>query len=183
MPECVTSYSDKGAPDENRTHPPTSGGAISTATGLGSQFWGWLTSLRHYAPPATEFSLLDGKLDEMSGADICKTTATLRPDLIGITCMTVEYPQAVNLAQRLKKQSDASIVIGGAHVNAVGTQALAECAEFDFACIGEGEHLVVELANALKLWPGASWHPRARVAQRLWVRHGQSLTPLSEFIR
>ena len=63
--------------------------------------------------------------------------------------MTVEYPQAAEIARRLKKHSGAPIVVGGAHVNAVGERALAECEAFDYACVGEGEHVVVELADHL----------------------------------
>ena len=40
-------------------------------------------------------------------------------------------------------------MVGGAHVNAVGRQALEE-GPFDYACVGEGEFLVRELAEALE---------------------------------
>ena len=77
--------------------------------------------------------------------------ATRRPDLVGITCMTVEYPRAVEIARRIKHdRADVPIVVGGAHVNAVGRQALEEGEGFDYACVGEGEYLVCELADALE---------------------------------
>lgn len=95
--------------------------------------------------------LLDGKLDGLAVDDIVTRVRASRPDLVGITCMTVEYPRAVEIARRIRHdRPDVPIVVGGAHVNAVQGQALEECEEFDFACVGEGEHLACELADALE---------------------------------
>ena len=94
--------------------------------------------------------LLDGKLDGLTVEDIVDRVRAERPDLVGITCMTVEYPRAVDIARRIKHERAAvPIVVGGAHVNAVGRQALEEGEAFDYACVGEGEHLACELADAL----------------------------------
>jgi anaerobic magnesium-protoporphyrin IX monomethyl ester cyclase len=98
-----------------------------------------------------ELELLDGKLDHLSVDDIVARVRDGRPDLVGITCMTVEYPRAVEIARRIKhERAGVPIVVGGAHVNAVGRQALEEGDAFDFACVGEGEHLACELASALE---------------------------------
>ena len=95
--------------------------------------------------------LLDGKLGDLTVDDIVTRVRDGRPDLVGITCMTVEYPRAVEIARRIKHdRADVPIVVGGAHVNAVGRQALEEGDGFDYACIGEGEHLAGELADALE---------------------------------
>lgn len=98
-----------------------------------------------------EVQLLDGKLDGLSQDDIVARVRRDRPDLVGITCMTVEFPQAAEIAARIKADRGAPpIVVGGAHVNAVGRRALDEGEAFDFACVGEGEWLVRELADALE---------------------------------
>jgi anaerobic magnesium-protoporphyrin IX monomethyl ester cyclase len=98
-----------------------------------------------------ELELLDGKLDRLSVDEIVARVRDGRPGLVGITCMTVEYPRAVEVARRIKQVSPHQpIVVGGAHVNAVGRQALEEGEAFDFACVGEGEHLACELAEALE---------------------------------
>jgi radical SAM superfamily enzyme YgiQ (UPF0313 family) len=95
--------------------------------------------------------MLDGKLAHMSVHDIVQAVRDNPPDLVGITCMTVEYPRAVQIARRIKEdRADLPIVVGGAHVNAVGKQALDEGEAFDFACIGEGEYLARELSDALE---------------------------------
>ena len=66
--------------------------------------------------------------------------------------MTVEYPagRRDRAADQARTDPDVPIVVGGAHVNAVGRQALEEGEGFDFACVGEGEHLACELAEALE---------------------------------
>jgi anaerobic magnesium-protoporphyrin IX monomethyl ester cyclase len=98
-----------------------------------------------------DIEMLDGKLDQLTVDEIVTRARDGRPDLVGITCMTVEYPRAVEIAQRIKHdRADVPIVVGGAHVNAVGRQALEEGDAFDYACVGEGEHLACELADALQ---------------------------------
>lgn len=97
-----------------------------------------------------EVVLLDGKLDALSVDDIVQRVERERIELVGITCMTVEYPVTAEIARRLKQlEKPPKIVVGGAHINAVGKTVLEECAHLDFACVGEGEHLVLELAAAL----------------------------------
>ena len=98
-----------------------------------------------------EIEMLDGKLAHLTVDDIVAKVRGGRPDLVGITCMTVEYPRAVEIARRIKHdRADVPVVVGGAHVNAVGRQALEEGEGFDYACVGEGEHLACELAEALE---------------------------------
>jgi anaerobic magnesium-protoporphyrin IX monomethyl ester cyclase len=97
-----------------------------------------------------EIELLDGKLAALTVDDVVARVREGRPDLVGITCMTVEYPRAVEIARRIKlDRADVPIVVGGAHVNAVGRQALEEGEAFDYACVGEGELLACELADTL----------------------------------
>jgi anaerobic magnesium-protoporphyrin IX monomethyl ester cyclase len=97
-----------------------------------------------------EIEMLDGKLAQMTIDEIVTRVSDGQPDLVGITCMTVEYPRAVEIARRIKRdRAEVPIVVGGAHVNAVGRQALEEGDGFDYACVGEGEHLACELADAL----------------------------------
>jgi radical SAM superfamily enzyme YgiQ (UPF0313 family) len=94
--------------------------------------------------------LLDGKLGELTFDDIHAGVVASGAGLIGITCMTVDFPAASRIAERLRRAGLAApVVLGGAHINAVGAQALAECGAASFACVGEGEHLACELAEAL----------------------------------
>ena len=107
-----------------------------------------------------DVELLDGKLGGLGVDEIVTGVHDRRPDLVGITCMTVEFPRAVEIARRIKHdRPDVPIVVGGAHVNAVGPQALEEGDAFDYACVGEGEHLVCELADAVERRADASSIP------------------------
>jgi anaerobic magnesium-protoporphyrin IX monomethyl ester cyclase len=97
-----------------------------------------------------DVELLDGKLDYLSVDEIVARVRDSPPDLVGISCMTVEFPRAVEIAQRIKTDCpDVPIIVGGAHVNAVGRQALDEGDAFDYACIGEGEYLARELVDSI----------------------------------
>src|SRR5262245_2081266 len=84
-------------------------------------------------------TLLDGKLAALSVEQIVAAIAQAKPDLVGITCMTVEYPLAAKIATAVRAQSSVPIVMGGAHVNAVRAMVLEECLAADFACIGRSE--------------------------------------------
>ena len=46
--------------------------------------------------------MLDGKLAHLTVDDIVQSVRENRPDLVGITCMTVEYPRAIQIARRIK---------------------------------------------------------------------------------
>lgn len=106
-----------------------------------------------------EILLLDGKLEQLTAPEICHRAAALTPDLVGITAMTTDFPKALEIAQDIDRLSAVPIVVGGAHVNAVGAAALHECKAVDFACVGEGEHLMSELADAI-----AGRRPYAEIA-------------------
>ena len=97
-----------------------------------------------------EVVLLDGKLDELSEDEIIERAEAARADLVGFTCMTVEFPSVARIAGRLKQRCTVPIIAGGAHVNAVGAQALEDCPHLDFVCKGEGEDLILEFIDALQ---------------------------------
>ncbi|HVT05912.1 MAG TPA: radical SAM protein [Polyangia bacterium] len=116
--------------------------------------------------------VLDGKLGELSVEEIQREIVRDPPDLVGITCMTVEFPATARIAQQIRSALPAvPIVLGGAHVNAVGTLVLSECPDVDYACIGEGEHLVCELVTALERGqpvdgiPGLAFRRDGRIVQ------------------
>jgi anaerobic magnesium-protoporphyrin IX monomethyl ester cyclase len=116
--------------------------------------------------------LLDGKLDHLTVDDIVTRVRDEPPDLVGISCMTVEYPRAVEIARQIKlDRADIPIAVGGAHVNAVGQQALVEGDAFDYACVGEGEYLARELAEAVEFG-----HDPALILGLVSRRDGQIVT-------
>ena len=129
--------------------PPPRGGfdrhwALAPGLGLG-----YLASSLRSA--GHEVTVLDGKLGRLTDDDVVRHVGDDGPGLLGITCVTIEYPRAAALARRIKAhRPDLPIVVGGAHVNAVGAQALAEEPAFDYGCVGEGEVLACELAGTIE---------------------------------
>jgi len=73
----------------------------------------------------------------------------VRPDVIGITATTPTFHRSVAIAEELKKESDAPIIIGGAHPTALPEKTLAY-SFFDIAVIGEGEYTMLELIDCLE---------------------------------
>ena len=68
-------------------------------------------------------------------------------DLVGISTITPTAPVAYGLVERIKKITDAPVVMGGAHVSFLADEALEKGA--DFVVRGEGEKTLVELAKHL----------------------------------
>jgi len=97
-----------------------------------------------------ELVVLDGKLADLSEDHVVERALGARAGLVGVTAMTVEFPQAARVARRLRARGGPPVVLGGAHANSLGERVLDECEALDFACIGEGEALAPELAAALE---------------------------------
>jgi len=72
-----------------------------------------------------------------------------RPDLVGFSCLTYQWPKIQELA-RITKQTVPGVPVacGGFHVSFSPEEVIA-CADIDIACQGEGDQAVVELCDAL----------------------------------
>src|SRR5450759_2835603 len=68
-------------------------------------------------------------------------------DLVGISTITPTAPVAYGLVERIKKVTDAPVVMGGAHVSFLADEAMEKGA--DFVVRGEGEKTLVELVRHL----------------------------------
>jgi len=86
---------------------------------------------------------------ELDLARIRKEVAAFAPDLIGFSVVTNQYRFAREIARDIKGYCDAPVVCGGIHPTMDPESVLREDC-FDYACIGEGEHAIVELADALE---------------------------------
>jgi len=89
---------------------------------------------------------------ELDLARIRKEVAAFAPDLIGFSVVTNQYRFAREIARDIKAYCDAPVVCGGIHPTMDPESVLREDC-FDYACIGEGEHAIVELADALRSNP------------------------------
>lgn len=72
--------------------------------------------------------------------------AHLRPDVVGFSVMSGDYPRAVKIARDLKRHVGVKVIFGGIHVIIDPEEVLAERA-VDYICVGEGEHPTLELLD------------------------------------
>jgi anaerobic magnesium-protoporphyrin IX monomethyl ester cyclase len=71
------------------------------------------------------------------------------PAIVGITCGSVTYRRAVQMAKAIKKVlPSCKVVVGGWHASYLPDSAL-ENPEIDYAIMGEGERTMVELATQI----------------------------------
>ncbi|HDL78835.1 MAG TPA: radical SAM protein, partial [Bacteroidetes bacterium] len=69
-------------------------------------------------------------------------------DLVGISSDTPRYPKSLQLAKKAKK-TGAVVVMGGYHATFLDREAI-DSGVVDFVVRGEGEYILLELANALE---------------------------------
>ena len=63
-------------------------------------------------------------------------------DLLMVSCMTLNFPDALALMRMVKEKKNIPILLGGVHVTLMGKALLEDFAEIDYACVGEGESFV-----------------------------------------
>ena len=95
-----------------------------------------------------DVEIIDAEVEDLEIEQVARRAAAARPDIIGLSCVSFSFLYALELARRLKAQSDAPIVVGGAHVDIYPQEVLAhEC--FDAGILGEGEYSFLELVRLL----------------------------------
>ena len=80
---------------------------------------------------------------------ICNWIEKKPCDLILMSVMTLNVPAAIDLAKKIKKIKNVSIMVGGIHPTITGGQLLEECPDIDYLCIGEGESMIIEFIDKL----------------------------------
>ena len=74
----------------------------------------------------------------------------LHPGIIGITCYTPEYFEALSLAKKIKKfDKDIQVIVGGIHPTFYPQDFIFKGSPFDFAVLGEGEATLLDLMKNL----------------------------------
>lgn len=69
------------------------------------------------------------------------------PDIVGITCVTPTFSNALRIAKIVKEVSSATVILGGVHAAALPETILKGYPEFDIILIGEGEDTMLELCQ------------------------------------
>lgn len=74
------------------------------------------------------------------------------PELVGFSATTSGFMDALEMATLIKARRPAvKIVFGNVHVSSLGAPILERCPEIDYLCLGEGEGLLLELAEGRPL--------------------------------
>ena len=69
-----------------------------------------------------------------------------KPDIIGISVLSFNYPEALRISRFIKNNFKTKIIFGGVHV-ILSPQKVIENEEVDIICTGEGEDTLKELLN------------------------------------
>jgi anaerobic magnesium-protoporphyrin IX monomethyl ester cyclase len=86
----------------------------------------------------------------MSLAEVVGELKEYEPDVVGISCTTPTFADAIDLAEAVRRALPGAItVLGGAHVTAIPQKALLE-EVFDVGVIGEGEMTLLELVREVE---------------------------------
>jgi anaerobic magnesium-protoporphyrin IX monomethyl ester cyclase len=97
-----------------------------------------------------EVQVIDAKLEGLGMEHVERKLVHARPDVVGITAMTHEIPQAGEVAAVAKKHiADVLTVIGGVHATALPQRTISEFPSFDVAVFGEGEITLHELIQSV----------------------------------
>ncbi len=97
-----------------------------------------------------EVEILDLLLARTTPEKIERRMARFRPELVGITSVTLNHHIAARIAEVVRKcDARVPIAMGGPHVSFEIEGSFRDLPALDFVGIGEGEHTMVELARAL----------------------------------
>ncbi|MBM5804858.1 MAG: B12-binding domain-containing radical SAM protein [Candidatus Verstraetearchaeota archaeon] len=84
--------------------------------------------------------------------DLLAGTVRSKPDAVGISAMSTEYPVARSLARALRQELEVPLMLGGHHITAMPSHVV----DFDVGIIGEGEQTLLEVMCLIEMDGGLS---------------------------
>jgi len=98
-----------------------------------------------------EVSISDAPALDLTSMGICRLVEEKAYDLIGVTMLTPMYIRSIEVVKAIKHAFPGiTIVVGGPHPTILPRETLIENKEIDFAVIGEGEVILLNLVDALE---------------------------------
>lgn len=82
--------------------------------------------------------------------DACQFILSRRPDVVGLSAMSTNAPQAYDLAHCLRSASSVPIILGGPHSTTFPRKTMEDCSAINAVVMGEGENTAVELLAGLR---------------------------------
>lgn len=98
-----------------------------------------------------EPSIIESDVFDMSVDDVVAEVVRQNPRYVGITLFTVGVWCGAEIARKVKNRlPEAIIIVGGPHISSMGPETMQRFLEFDYAVVGEGEEILVDLLQALE---------------------------------
>ena len=95
-------------------------------------------------------SIIESDIFDMTVEDVVAEVVKTRPAYVGITLVTVGVWCGAEIARKIKfALPDTVIIVGGPHISSMAGETMQRFAEFDYAVIGEGEEILVNLLTRL----------------------------------
>ena len=113
---------------------------------------GYLAAALKRDLPEIEVDIIDGNY-----GSLMRSIRKSRPDVVGISAMTVHYNQALKVADLVKTKLALPVILGGVHIS-THPKSFKPC--FDVGVIGEGELTLVELLRSY-LGNGQRFEPQS----------------------
>jgi radical SAM superfamily enzyme YgiQ (UPF0313 family) len=102
--------------------------------------------LNGFEPSIIESDIFDLTIDDVV-AQVCES----KPKYVGITLFTVGVWGAAGIARQIKQRlPETTIIVGGPHIASMGPETMERFREFDYAVVGEGEKVLMDLLTALE---------------------------------
>jgi radical SAM superfamily enzyme YgiQ (UPF0313 family) len=90
--------------------------------------------------------ILDAQLDNLEDAEVESKVREFKPDVVGITCFTVQLVDVMRTIQAARRAGVQYVVLGGPHINDFPKEALA-LEGVDAVVKGEGQQPMLDLLN------------------------------------
>lgn len=96
-------------------------------------------------------SIIESDIFDMTVEDVVAQVVAERPAYVGITLFTVGVWCGAEIARKIKfALPETVILVGGPHISSMAPETMERFREFDYAVIGEGEEILVNLLNTLE---------------------------------
>lgn len=94
--------------------------------------------------------IVDASAQGMDHEQTLEEIKAFKPDIIALTAVTPSIAKTARLASTIKDiYPSIPIIIGGPHFTAVPKKTLTDHDAFDYGVVGEGEHTVIDLVEAI----------------------------------
>ena len=93
-----------------------------------------------------DVSIVDAYKENLSTATLKDKLDTLKPDLVGITCLMDKYGPSLHKVAAIAKTTGAVVVAGGVYAT-INAEQVAQDENIDYVVKGEGEHVIRELVT------------------------------------